>query len=304
MAGPGEIERAVAGSGEVDRAVAVSSEVERAMAGSGKDELSPLHSLDYPCTARLRRRRLFASLRWYSWELYQAAKMIMPVIFHTKDLVKKVQEGQWQEARCYIDRFAPFINSGYEAKLLMLFLHDFMILNGFADGRAMPRSCLWDWLNSIYQKPVLDKYPCFATLVDDVLSKRNDHARAFLDWQLVRNKAAKVAKEVAYKTPELRERMHYPCGRSDLYHVVPVGSRCRVKKNFSRKQSTDLAQYYLQMNKRLPSSTQGRNHSDPDLRGEPLLALFETSLKAGRRPEEGVPFNEQDQLNEFRITQT
>ncbi|KAK3133084.1 hypothetical protein QOZ80_6AG0531930 [Eleusine coracana subsp. coracana] len=224
------------------------------MARSGDDELSPLHSLDYPCTARLRRRRLFASLRWYSWELYQAARMIMPVIFHTKDLVKK----------------------------------------GFADGRAMPRSYLWDWLNRIYKKPVLDKYPCFATLVDDVLSKRNDHARAFLDWQLVRNKAAKVAEKMAYKTPELRERMHYPYGRSDLYHVVPVGSRRRVKKNFGRKQSTDLAQYYLQMNKRctwLPSSKQGRNHSDdPELQGEPLLALFETSLKAGRRPEEGVPF--------------
>lgn len=50
--------------------------------------------------------------------------------------------------------------------------------------------------------------------------------RAFLDWQLVRHKAAKVAKEMACNTPELRSNMCYPRGGpSDPYHIVPVESR-------------------------------------------------------------------------------
>ncbi|TVU15852.1 hypothetical protein EJB05_39393, partial [Eragrostis curvula] len=206
----------------------------------GEGEVLPLHSLDYPCTARFRQRRLFAYLRAYGcWEVYQTAKSVMPVLFHTRDLAKKIREGQWRDARYYITRFAPFVEVGNEASLLVLFLRNLMTLNNFADGQAMPPTCLWYWMKSIHKKPVLDKYPCFAALADDVLSNRNDHARAFLDWQLIRNKAAKVAEEMAYKVPELRERMCYPRCRTDLYHIMPVGlgSRASGSEEMSEPES-------------------------------------------------------------------
>lgn len=49
--------------------------------------------------------------------------------------------------------------------------------------------------------------------------------RASLDWKLVINKAAELVEAMAYKTPELKDRMHYPRGRNNLDNAVPVGSR-------------------------------------------------------------------------------
>ena len=58
-------EQAVAGSGEQERALANSTNV-----GVGRPLL---RSLDYPCTARLRLRRLLPYLRRYSYEeIYEA----------------------------------------------------------------------------------------------------------------------------------------------------------------------------------------------------------------------------------------
>ncbi|KAF8670268.1 hypothetical protein HU200_050803 [Digitaria exilis] len=159
-----------------------------AASGPGEGERSISHSLEYPCTARFRLRRLLAYLRrWHShaevYEAYAPSKPIFiaantRVIFHVKDLVKKVKEGQWREAGYYVNRFAPFYESGYEARLLMMFLHDLMALGDFSNGHVMVASYLCDWFMSIYKIPMLDKYPCFATLVADVLFMRSDHARS------------------------------------------------------------------------------------------------------------------------------
>ena len=51
------------------------------------------------------------------------------------------------------------------------------------------------------------------------------YCSAFLDWQLVRKKAAKMVEEMAYKAPELRDRMQYPRSGNSLYHVIPIGSK-------------------------------------------------------------------------------
>ncbi|KAF8651558.1 hypothetical protein HU200_063379 [Digitaria exilis] len=177
-------EQGVAVLGFVDDKLAAAS-------GPGEGERSISHSLEYPCTARFRLRRLLAYLRrWHSHaEVYEAyapiethlycgARANTRVIFHVKDLVKKVKEGQWREAGYYVNRFAPFYQSGYEARLLMMFLHDLMALSDFSNGHVMVASYLCDWFMSIYKTPVLNKYPCFATLVADVLFMRSDHARS------------------------------------------------------------------------------------------------------------------------------
>ncbi|CAL5015014.1 unnamed protein product [Urochloa decumbens] len=278
-----EVEAAGSGEGALPAVASPVDELGVEVTGSGEGKRCLLHSLDYPCTARFRHRRLLAYLRGHgSAGVYEAARASMPVIFHVKDLVKKVKEGQLREAGYYVNRFAPLYQSGYEARLLMLFLQDLTALSDFSNGRVMVASYLCDWFISMYRTPMLDKYPCYATLVVDVLFLRSDHARAFFDWQLIKNKAAKMVEKMAYKTPELRDKMQYPCGQNNLYHVVPIGSR-RRKKNVGPKQSTSVTQFYLQMRKRLPSS-EGECYSGLAMaRGEPLIALLETSLAAGKR---------------------
>ncbi|TVU15846.1 hypothetical protein EJB05_39387, partial [Eragrostis curvula] len=224
-------------------AVAVSGVGDRTVEGSSKgneQKRAPLDSLEYPCTMRLRLRRLLAYLRGHS------------------------QLGGLRRARTYVLDSVSLYASSQEARSLFQFLDDFRAINSFADGDgttvAATASHLRSWFLPLHKHPILDKYPCFATLVADFISNRPDHARAFLDWQLVRNKAAAIAKDLASKTPELKDKLHLPRARNSLYDVVTVGSSFRRRhavKNLSRKQSTDLAQFYLQAKKRLPSSTQG-----------------------------------------------
>lgn len=259
---------------------------ERAVAGSGEGGERPLlHSLEYPCTRRLRRRRLLACIRMHSHvDVYLTARQKTYVIFKVKYLAKMVREGQWRDASYYLGGFSGY-DSSYVGRLLNVFLQDLVAFEAFADGRIRVIGYLCDWLMSIHKKPVLDKYPCFATVVTDVLFMRKDHASAFLDWQLVRKKAAKMVEEMAYKAPELRDRMQYPRSRNSLYHFMPIGSKRRVKHVNRMQLSTDLAQFYLQMKQRLASLSPGADHSYSEsarVRGEPLIALFDTCFEAGR----------------------
>ncbi|KAL6651338.1 hypothetical protein ACP70R_010263 [Stipagrostis hirtigluma subsp. patula] len=281
MASPGEGARAVAVPHEGGQAAAGSREGERAAAGSGGAKRALSRSLDYPCTRRLRLRRLLAYLRRHSYtEVHQSAIRKMGVIFDIRGLVRQVKAGQLDDAYFYVDSFAPFDKSSREANLLALFLEYFMAINKFASGQVMAGRLVCTWFRSIYKSPVLAKHPCLATVVADVLFLRWQHARAFLDWQLVRNKAAELVKEMAYKTPELKDRLHYPRGRHNLYNVLPIGSSRRPVKNLGLKQSIDLAQFYFQMRKRLPSS-QGNCYS-ARTEGETLIGLLESALEAGR----------------------
>lgn len=99
------------------------------------------------------------------------------MIFNVKYLVKQVREGQWRDASYYLGGFEA---KSYEARLLNVFLFDLLAYKAFADGHIRVIGYLCDWLMSIYRKPVLDKYPCFATVVTDVLFMRKDHARSAL----------------------------------------------------------------------------------------------------------------------------
>jgi hypothetical protein len=99
------------------------------------------------------------------------------LIFEVKDLVKLVRTGQWRAARSYVVGFVPSDPMSDEATLLLLFLQDLLALRDFADGVTIMACLLSDWFLSIYKEPALADYPCFATLVADVLFLRSDHAR-------------------------------------------------------------------------------------------------------------------------------
>uniref|UniRef100_A0A0A8Y8G1 Uncharacterized protein n=1 Tax=Arundo donax TaxID=35708 RepID=A0A0A8Y8G1_ARUDO len=111
-----------------------------------------------------------------------------------------------------------------------------------------------------------------------------------MDWQLVRNKAAEIVEQMVYKMPELKNKLHFPRGPTNLYNIMPVGSsfhqRHRVK-NLDRRQSTHVAQFYLKLKKRMPSSSQGESHGysagSAGNGWETLIALLEKALQAGRR---------------------
>lgn len=103
----------------------------------------------------------------------------MPGIFHTKELAKMIKQGEWGDAVFYADSFAPFSRSGYQARLLVQFLMDFLALDSFARCGCVDSGIyFWNWLGCLHKKPVLDKYPCFAKLVEHIVNKRHDHARS------------------------------------------------------------------------------------------------------------------------------
>ncbi|KAK3154015.1 hypothetical protein QOZ80_2BG0184740 [Eleusine coracana subsp. coracana] len=191
--------------------MAVSGGGERTAAASGEDGApSPLDSLEYPCTRRLRLRRLLAYLRGYShWGAYDAVNRATREIFHVSHLVNHVKAGQWGEALKYVLGFVNLYTLGHQADSLLKFINDFKAICSLADGGTLGASYLRSWFLQIYNNhpAVLSKYPYFATLVADFLFNRPEHARAFLDWQLVRNKAAAIVKEMASKTPELKDNI-------------------------------------------------------------------------------------------------
>ncbi|RLM75512.1 hypothetical protein C2845_PM15G21120 [Panicum miliaceum] len=261
------------------------------MAGTGDGESSLLRCLDYPCTRHLRLRRLLAYHRRYTHEEDEKEDAFDELIFEVKDLVKLVKTGKWRVAASYIIGFVPSDSMSDEATLLLLFLQNLMSLNDFAEGVTIMACLLSDWFLSIYKEPMLAEYPCFATLAVDVLFLRSDHARDFLNCQLFRNKAAEMIEEMVYRTPELKDSLHFPRGPHNLCHVVPIRStsfhRRRHVKTVCRKHSTDYAQFYLQMKRRFPNSTQvaGPEFSgSARIRGERQMVLLEKALQAGGRP--------------------
>ncbi|KAG2568654.1 hypothetical protein PVAP13_7NG406200 [Panicum virgatum] len=213
----------------------------------------------------------------------------MVVFFDVRYLVDRVMFGMWRTACNYLIRFVhPTSTKSYESWLLLGFLQELRVLNGFADGQWRIPSSICHRFARIYKdkKPMLAAYPCFTTLVEDVLFLRIDHARDYVEWKVVQDKAAEMVKKMAYKVPELKNKLHVPRGPNNLYHVVSIGSsshRRRVVKNLGRQQGTDIARVYLQLKKRLPSSSQGESNgfSASELE-ETLIALLEKALQAGR----------------------
>ncbi|XP_066386425.1 uncharacterized protein [Miscanthus floridulus] len=143
-----------------------------------------------------------------------------------------------------------------------------MAISGFTDGNTMVAGIVCDWFRRIYRHPVLDMYPLL----------RHHRCRCPLPARTAPQELPGLATgqeqgsrdgrgdgQQEYKTPELKDRMRYPRGQNDLYDVMPVRSSFRQRrqvKNLGQKQSTELAQFYLQLKKRLPSSSQPETHAD------------------------------------------
>ncbi|CAD6273352.1 unnamed protein product [Miscanthus lutarioriparius] len=281
------------------RAAAAVSGVGEAAASGKRKQCDCDYIPDYPCTERLRWRRLLAYLRDNCYDqIYHvyalnlnpqhthppkillrmnAAKNKLRVIFDVEDLVKRIKAGQLEEACDHVRTFAPIWELSSHAGLLTLFLHYLMAIHRFADGDTAKEGVVRDWFIKLYRhRAALSECPCLVALVTDVLSLRTLYVRNTLDWQLVRNKAAELVEQMVSEMPELKEMTRYPLAQNELYDVMPI--RCsfrprrQVKKVGSKKQATDVAKVYLEMKKRLVPSAQMDCHD-----------YSEKVLRAGQR---------------------
>lgn len=99
------------------------------------------------------------------------------MVFEVKDLVMLVKRGQWRAASSYVADFVERESRSDEATLLLRFLQDPpgpQRLRPSRPHRDMPALGLVP--KHLYKEPVLAEYPCFATLVADVLFLRSYHA--------------------------------------------------------------------------------------------------------------------------------
>ncbi|CAO2142162.1 unnamed protein product, partial [Urochloa humidicola] len=126
--------------------------------------------------------------------------------------------------------------------------------------------------------------------------------RASIDWQCVRNKAAEIVDDLAYRTPELKDRVFIPLRLMDLHQVLPIGfgfyRRSHARNEFRRRlhsrsrtrqrRSYALAKVYLKEQRSLPAISDPSQESCDELSVSKALDsvadLVDECLKAGKRP--------------------
>ncbi|CAD6273340.1 unnamed protein product [Miscanthus lutarioriparius] len=271
---------AAAVSGQGGRAAAAG--VGEAAASGKRKQCDCDYIPDYPCTERLRWRRLLAYLRdnCYDQIYHVYALNLNPqhthhqnplanecgqnklrVIFDVEDLVKRIKAGQLEEACDHVRTFAPIWELSSHAGLLTLFLHYLMAIHRFADGDTAKEGVVRDWFIKLYRhRAALSECPCLVALVTDVLSFAHFMSGTLWTGNSSGNKAAELVEQMVSEMPELKEMTRYPLAQNELYDVMPI--RCsfrprrQVKKVGSKKQATDVAKVYLEMKKRLVPSAQ------------------------------------------------
>ncbi|XP_048552335.1 uncharacterized protein LOC125532237 isoform X2 [Triticum urartu] len=253
-------------------------------------------SPEYPCVSRLRHRRLLAFLQRGSsfFSTFNAFVQETSVFFSVAHLKHLVFLGQWDDAINYVHRFAPSVEMlGYVGHLLLNVLHTLKVLNRMATGS--PRGVLLVEVEHCFSS--LRKYP--DSHLDAVkLNKmflamhRSKQLRASISWHHVRYKAAEIVQGLIAKTSEFNDLLRLPDCRDRPHDILPIGScssrRHHIKER-SRIPAADLARFYLQKKRSLPSSSQCEGTSL--VSGEPckaslstwLVDIVDESVKAGIR---------------------
>uniref|UniRef100_A0A0D9W9E2 Uncharacterized protein n=1 Tax=Leersia perrieri TaxID=77586 RepID=A0A0D9W9E2_9ORYZ len=234
-------------------------------------------SLDYPCVLHLRFRRLLSFLDNLGY--LQACEMInerTALIFDMSYLVDLVEAGECLEALFYVFRFAPYGNSGVEARTLLAwywFLDTLKLLHDFAHGINRHTKAATEWFAPIAaQRWKLARFfPLYVALASHFVNDIPELAMDMLD-----RKQAKIAERLAYLTPEIRGTLNTPRGTAEPADIFPILGRRHVKPA-QRAQPSDLARFYLEKKKRSntrPPSEFSRTR---------LLSLIELALHAGER---------------------
>ncbi|SPT19555.1 unnamed protein product [Triticum aestivum] len=281
--------------------------------GSGKPKRkrkpsSVRRSLEYPCVSRLRRRRLLAFLSRHGFSsTFQALLQETAVFFSVEHLERLARQGQWDDAIKYVVRFVPKVDAmlGEEGRLLFSFINLHRTIHSISIGT--PHGAL---MTEFYERD-LSKYPnapSGAVRRTRLLSAlhRNEKLRAVIDWQLERDRAAEIVKDLIAKTPEFSDLLRLPNCRDNPHNILPIRScssshRRRHRKEGGRIPASDLTKTYLRKKRSLLLSSSHFEESSLGLscKGSALLAdIIDESVKAGmcRVVQDGHPF--EDSCNE------
>uniref|UniRef100_A0A0D9W9E4 Uncharacterized protein n=1 Tax=Leersia perrieri TaxID=77586 RepID=A0A0D9W9E4_9ORYZ len=153
-------------------------------------------------------------------------------IFNVRDLVDLVEQG-----KC----------STVEAYALKEFLHRLGVFDRFTHGVCRTPLLHARIVQDDDGHTLSSLYPCYFTLASHFLSDQPQAAMDMLDWQLVRSKAAKIAKAMSYKVPEIISRL--PRARANIFPLASpysssVARRRHVKER--RAERDVILQCYLE----------------------------------------------------------
>ncbi|KAF7010579.1 hypothetical protein CFC21_024979 [Triticum aestivum] len=244
-------------------------------------------SLEYPCVSRLRRRLLLAFLSRHGFSsTFQALLQETTVFFRVEHLQRLARQGQWDDAIKYVVRFVPKVDAmlGEEGRLLFSFINLHRTIHSISIGT--PHGAI---MTEFYERDLSEfpNAPSGAVRRVRLLSAlhRNEKLRAAIDWQLVRNRAAEIAKDLIAKTPEFNDLLRLPNCRDKPHNILPIrpcssSHRRRHKKEGGRIAASDLTKFYLRK-KRSSSLLLSSSHFELGTSsGTPCLPASGLSCKA------------------------
>ncbi|EEC78011.1 hypothetical protein OsI_17418 [Oryza sativa Indica Group] len=190
------------------------------------------HSLEYPCVSRLRHRRLLAFLSRHDYDsTFDALVQETSVLFRVGHIQALVRQGRWADAASYVNRFVPPSRVLTDAGLVF---HEFLYIHHVLDCIVAGDHLRGAQVAASYQRHVRDNpNPSHGAikLIRILLTILHCHPiRAFLNWHLVRYKAAEIIKDLIPQIPEFNDLLKLPKGcplllsvRRDItqdYHVM------------------------------------------------------------------------------------
>uniref|UniRef100_I1PPX8 Uncharacterized protein n=2 Tax=Oryza glaberrima TaxID=4538 RepID=I1PPX8_ORYGL len=263
-----------------------------------KRHMQQQYSLEYPRVSRLRHRRLLAFLSRHDYDsTFDALVQETSVLFRVGHIQALVRQGRWADAASYANRFAPPSRVRTDAGLVF---HEFLYIHHVLDCIVAGDHLRGAQVAARYQRHVRDNpdpSPGAIKLIRILITILHCRPiRAFLNWHLVRYKAAEIIKDLIPQIPEFNDLLKLPKGGPIKPHnILPIGSsshRRRYVKNEDRISAPDIARFYLQKKRGLPSSTicQERYYTGLSRNAANWLAdIIDKSLQAGVL-RDGYPF--------------
>ncbi|CAL5069980.1 unnamed protein product [Urochloa decumbens] len=237
-----------------------------AAAGSGEHSASAKRSpsrrsvkrsLEYPCVSRFRARRLLAYLRARRFDdAFESVALETRVFFRVDHLQGLARSGRWLDAIKYIARFAPANHTlGQEGQLFVNFVYMQNVLRSIVAGEEYGAFIAAEYKRYLERNPNLP--PGNVKLVRILLSVLNSHKlRASVNWDLVRHKAADMLEHLIAQVSEFSDLLRMPNCSTRPRNMLPIGFSSGLRrrvKGVHRLQASDLARFYREKQKRLPS---------------------------------------------------
>ncbi|OQU83738.1 hypothetical protein SORBI_3005G166432 [Sorghum bicolor] len=226
----------------------------------GDGKLSGDGGAEYPCVRRYRHRRLLTFLWLQGFQATHGSMVVSEsdAMMWVPHLTHLVLHDQWQDATRYLSRFLPPADTCCRRPTSV----EAMVLTGVCNAFRKLANIVVAGEEDHLSKHYLDHR---RTIYDGQIRLRSirlnvQQARASIDWERVKKKAAEVLEELAFATPELKDLILMPGGPMKPHNVLPIGfgfrRRCRPRKQTRKpKSAAGVAKSYLVRWRRLPASS-------------------------------------------------